>query len=53
MNDGQLSHQFQLERAKREIRDCEDLDKLRWYCINLLLQNEMQRKLFVQMARLD
>jgi hypothetical protein len=52
MNDGALSHQFQLERAKREIRECTDLDKLRLYCVNLLLQNEAQRKLFVQMAKL-
>ena len=52
MNDGQLGHAFQIERAKREIRECVDVDTLQRYCISLLMLNEAQRQLFVQMAKL-
>jgi len=40
MNDWRTARQFTIEAAKREIMRCNDLEKLRHLCFNLLLQTE-------------
>ena len=40
MNDWRTAREFTIEAAKREIMRCNDLEKLRHLCFNLLLQTE-------------
>lgn len=51
MYDSQLSHEFFLERAKRDIRECGDIDCLRSLCLCLLQQAEAQRDMLKQLLR--
>jgi hypothetical protein len=41
----QLSRAFMLEAAKREIVSCNDMEKLKDVCLNLMLQVEAQKRM--------
>lgn len=45
LKNWQMSREFHLEAAKREIMACQDLEKLQKMCMNLLLQAEAQKDL--------
>ena len=44
-----LSRAFHIEAAKREIASCNDMNKLKDVCLNLMLQVEAQRDMIGQL----
>ena len=49
--DANLSHAFELERARRELKDCQDIEKLRVLSLRMLELLEGQRLWFQQQIR--
>ena len=45
MNDWHTAREFAVEAAKREIMRCDDVDKLRHLCLNLMLQTEALKEM--------
>jgi hypothetical protein len=43
--DWRLARSFTLESHKREIEACDDVEKLRSVCVNLMLQAEALREM--------
>lgn len=49
--DANLSHAFELERARRELHGCQDIEKLRTLSLRMLELLEGQRIWFQQQVR--
>lgn len=45
MNDWHTAREFAVEAAKREIMRCDDVEKLRYLCFNLMLQTEALKQM--------
>ena len=45
MNDWHTAREFAVEAAKREIMRCDDVEKLRYLCFNLMLQTEALKEM--------
>lgn len=45
MNDWHTAREFAVEAAKREIMRCDDIEKLRYLCFNLMLQTEALKEM--------